>query len=368
MKYVFFKKTAYFILSFSIFLLSMTLLFIQSSRSDWHDFDVFYTAASAALNGKSIYVVVGQYNLPFWYLPWTAWSYIPYAIWPKEIGLLLYQATSVICAILVVNSLARHYQPNFKLEDTLVILAFLVPISMQLIMIGQMDYILLGLLVLIIWSADHKKDILVGMLYPFLLTKPHLIIPFSIYLFWITGRRALLVGIIFSITMLLIETVISPGWHLEMLQRFQESGQRVDGLPFSTLPSLLGLQENWSGTANLPFTFLLITLAILVLWKFRTLPTIPFLSLALAASLFCAPRAYAYDLPLLIPAMIWLTAENFKHHWWLWGIIGILAIITLFSSSIYWVVLLVFGLAVYKSHVITSKSKQKNLNPKRAPS
>jgi len=237
------------------------------------------------------------------------------------------------------------------------ILAFLVPISMQLIMIGQMDYILLGLLVYIIWSAEHKKDILVGMLYPFLLTKPHLIIPFSIYLFWISGRRALLVGIIFSITMLLVETILSPGWYLEMLQRIQESGQRVDGLPFSTLPSLLGLQENWSGTANLPLTFFLIVLAMLILWKFRTLPTIQFLSLALAASLFCAPRAYAYDLPMLIPAMIWLTAENFKLHWWLWGVVGILSIITLFSSNIYWIVLLVFGLATYKAYSITAKSK-----------
>lgn len=358
MRYIFPKKTAYFILSFSIFLLSITLLLIQSSRSDWHDFDVFYHAASAALSGKSIYVVVGQYNLPFWYLPWTAWFYIPYAIWPKETGLLLYQATSVICAILVIKSLTRYYQPNFKLQDTLLILAFLVPISMQLIMIGQMDYILLGLLVYIIWSAEHKKDILVGMLYPFLLTKPHLIIPFSIFLFWHSGRRALLVGIIFSVTMLVVETILSPGWYLEMLQRFQESGQRVDGLPFSTLPSLLGLQENWSGTANLPLTFFLIVLAMLILWKFRTLPTIPFLSLALAASLFCAPRAYAYDLPMLIPAMIWLTSKDFKLRWWLWGGIGIFSIIAISSSSIYWITLLVFGLSIYKGYMSITEIKQ----------
>jgi hypothetical protein len=357
MRFVVSKNILYSVLVFFAFFLSITLLFIQSSRSDWHDFDVFYFAASAALRGKSIYVVVGRYNLPFWYLPWTAWFYIPYAIWPKETGLLLYQATSVISAILVINSLTQHYQPSFKLQDKLLILAFLAPMSMQLIMIGQMDYILLGLLVYIIWGAEHKKDILVGILYPFLLTKPHLIIPFSIFLFWNSGRRALLVTILFSTAMLLVETMLSPGWYLEMFQRFQESGQRVDGPTFATLPSLLGLQENWSGTANLPFTFLLIALAILVLWKFRTLPAIPFLSLALVASLFCAPRAYAYDLPLLIPAIIWLTAENFKLHWWLWGVVGILSIITLFSSSIYGIVLLVFGLTIYKSYRITTESK-----------
>lgn len=344
------KNILYAVLVFSAFFLSLLLLFMQSAKSDWHDFDVFYSAASAALSGKSIYITVGQYNLPFWYLPWTAWFYIPYAIWPKYIGLLLYQATSILSAVLVVNSLTRYYHPNFKFQDKILILTFLVPMSMQLIMIGQMDYILLGLLVCIIWAVEHKKDILVGLLYPFLLTKPHLIIPFSIFLFWHAGKRALMISIVFSIAMLLVATLLSPGWHLEMIQKLQESGQRVDGLPFATFPSLLGGQENWIGTANLPFTFLLITLAILFLWKFRTLPTIPFLSIALAASLFCAPRAYAYDLPMLIPAIIWITEKDLKLRWVLWGGVSILSILTLLSSKIYLIVLLVFGLSIYESY------------------
>jgi hypothetical protein len=350
-----FKRILYTTFVFSTFFLSVLLLFIQNAKSDWHDFDVFYNAASAALTGKSIYIIVGQYHLPFWYLPWTAWFYIPYAIWPKHIGLLLYQATSIISAIIVVNSLTRYYQPNFKFQDKILILACLVPMSLQLIMVGQMDFILLGLLVGIIWGVEHKKDILVGMLYPFLLTKPHLIIPFSIFLFWRSGKRAILISALLSITMLLIATLLSPGWYLEMARSLQVSGQRVDGLPFATFPSLLGSQENWIGTANLPFTFLLIALAILILWKFRTLPTIPFLSLALAASLFCAPRAYAYDLPMLIPTMIWLTAQDLKFRWWLWGIVGIFSIITIFSSRIYLITLLVFGLSIYKSHTLSTE-------------
>jgi hypothetical protein len=229
---------------------------------------------------------------------------------------------------------------------------------MQLIMVGQMDYILLGLLVLVIWAAELKKDILVGLLYPFLLTKPHLIIPFSIFLFLRSGKRAFLISVVFSAVMLLIETILSPGWYLEMIQSLQLSGQRVDGLPFSTFPSLLGLQENWIGTANLPFTFLLIALAMLVLWKFRSLPTIPFLSLALAASLFCAPRAYAYDLPMLIPAMIWLTAQNFKLYWWLWAGVGIFTIFALFSSSTYWITLFIFSLIIYKSYLILANTNK----------
>ncbi len=87
------RDVGYPVLVISMFLLSLVLLFLERRGSDWHDFDVFYGAASAALAGKSIYIIVGQYHLPFWYPPWTAWFYVPYAIWPKHTALLLYQAT-----------------------------------------------------------------------------------------------------------------------------------------------------------------------------------------------------------------------------------------------------------------------------------
>jgi alpha-1,2-mannosyltransferase len=310
---------------------------------------VFYLAAAAALHGKSVYIIVGELNLPFWYPPWSAWMFIPYAIFPRAIAVVLFVVTCMAAVALVIRYLTRYYNPDFGLLDKLLIGALLIPMSNQLFNTAQIDYLLLGLAVLAIWGVETKRDILVGLLYPLLLTKPHLVIPFTAYLFLRAGKRALLVSVLTTAALLLAATILRPQWYLEMLGLFQQLGGRVDGLPFTTLPTLLGLQENWTGTANLPFTVLLILLAAVLLWPFRRMPPVPFLSLALAASLFCAPRSHAYDLPFLIPAMIWLTVDGFPGKAWLWFVAALVPIATSSSPLTYLVTLLVFGLAIQKA-------------------
>lgn len=344
------KKISISFAIYCFFTLAILMLIYFDGESDWHDFDVFYEAASAVLSGSSIYITVGKYNLPFWYLPWTAWSYVPYAIWPRDIGVFLYKLTSLFAAFIVVIHLTRYYSPKFKLQNIIFIISSLVPMSLQLISVGQMDYLLLGLLLLVIWAIERKKDIWVGVLFPFLLVKPHLLIPFILFIFLRTGGRALLISVFFPLGMLLVETFRSPNWYMEMFEMLRESGQRIDGLLFITFPSLIGFQENWIGTANLPLTGVLICFAVVVLWKFRRLPTIPFFSFALVASLFCAPRAYAYDLPLLIPALIWLIVKDFQSRWWLWVFVGLFPMLTNFSSKTYLVVLFVFVFCIFQGY------------------
>lgn len=335
----------------SVLLLCIAILVYEITQSNLQDFDVFYHAARAALEGKSIYSTTGIYNLPFWYLPWAAWFYIPFVFASREFALILFTALSILSAIVVVNSLTQYYNPSFKFLDKLLIFSLIIPMSLQLVLVGQMDYILLGLIVIAMYAIDQKKDVFAGLLFPLLWIKPHLLIVFTLFAFWRAGKRTALISLGLSACMLLAETIITPGWPLEMLSLLQEGTQRVNHKwNFTTLPNLLGSQENWVGTANLPFTILLVILAILVVWHFRSLPTLPLLSLALVASLFCAPRAYAYDLPLLIPAMIWLTAKNFKSTFWLWIAGTIIPIAAQLSSGAYVLILLVFVLSIWKAY------------------
>ena len=317
---------------------------------DWHDFYVFYGSAKAALTGKIIYATFGEYNLPFWYFPWAAWFYIPFAIWPQAVALFLYKVISVFSAIRIVSSLANFYNPEFKFLDKVLILSLIVFMSIQVMVVGQMDFILLGLTVITMYAIHQKKDFLAGLILPFLWIKPHLFIIFTLLAFWRAGKRTVIFSLTLSALMFVIESIISPGWHLEMLSLLRIGQQRTDGLIFTTLPNLLGSQENWIGTANLPFTIILIILAFFIVLKFRSLPTIPLLSLALTASLFCAPRAYAYDLPLLIPSIIWLTAKEFKSTSWIWFVAAIFPPLTGFSASTYLVTVLVFLLAIRKAN------------------
>lgn len=332
-----------------VFTFSMIFLYFGLTQTDWHDFDVFYSAARAALEGRSIYVIVGQYDLPFWYFPWTAWLYIPFAIWSHPVALILYKAITIISAILIVTNLSWHYNPTFKLQDIVLILSLTVVMSIQVMIVGQMEFILLGLLVIVMHAIDQKKEILAGLLFPFLWTKPHLLIVFTLFAFANGGKRIAVISMVFSLVMLAVQTLISPGWHLEMLHLLQAGQERFDGLIFTTFPSLLGSQENWVGTGNLPFTIVLIFIAFAIVWRFRSLPTVPLFSLALTASLFSAPRAYAYDLPLLIPAMIWLTANNFRSTSWIWFVAGLFPILTGFSSTTYLITILIFLLGIQKA-------------------
>ena len=184
------KTTLIHVMILSSFILGVILLVGQISTSDAHDFNVFYTAASSSLAGKSIYVTTGKYNLPFWYFPWTAWLFIPLALFPKDVALLIYQGLSIVSAALSVKILLRHYNPKFEIENMLVIYTGLILMSLELGWVGQMDYIVLGFVVLIIWGVENNKGIMVGVLYPFLLTKPHLFIPFTLFLFLRAQKRS----------------------------------------------------------------------------------------------------------------------------------------------------------------------------------
>jgi len=344
------KQTSYTALVILAFLASLLFLIYGMTQTDWHDFDVYYGAARAALTGKSIYITVGKYNLPFWYFPWTAWFYIPLAIFPKTIALFLYKALTIICAILAVSNLTNYYNPKLEFRDKVLILSLIVFMCMQVMTVGQMEFILLVLLIITIHAVDQKKDLLAGIIFPFLWTKPHLLIIFTLFAFWRAGKRTIIVSLCLSLLMLLFENLVDPGWFLKMLTLLQSQGSRIDGLFVTTFPSLLGFRENWLGTANIPITIILIIVAFLITLRFRSLPTIPLLSVALVTSLLCAPRAYAYDLALLIPAMIWLTAREFRSNLWIWFIAAILPPITKFMPATYLVTLMILILCIRKAY------------------
>lgn len=344
------RRSLYIAFVLLVFVAGMFILHYGITKMEWQDFFVFYNAANSALSGESLYQITGEHNLPFWYFPWTAWLFIPFAFWSGTAALLIYKIVFVLVAILIVNSLLTFYNPDFKFWDKVLILSLVTSMSLQTMIVGQLEYILLGLILVTMYAIDRRRFILAGVLIPFLWTKPHLLIVFTLTAFWLGGIRTVLATGASFILMSLIETIRNPGWYFAMFTLLKNGESRADGPIFMTLPYLFGFQENWVGTGNLPITVPLIIIAVLIVWKVRTLPPIPLLSLALAASLFCAPRAYAYDLPLLIPAMIWITAKDFRSTFWIWLVAGILPPLVRYSSASYLLTVLVLLLAIRKAY------------------
>jgi hypothetical protein len=324
------------------------------SLNDPLDFPVFYGAARNALYGLSIYTYYGIHHFPFWYFPWTSWIFIPLAIFSRQVAWIIYLVISFGVAFLAINAFANHVQ-RFSFFDRLYMFSMSLWMGWLAFRVGQMSFLILGATVLIILLIGKGRSILSGLLIPLLLIKPHLFIIFIPLVLWLGGKKTLFAGTIITLLLFGVETVITPHWAGQMLSLLVEGTKRVDVKPywdFSTFPTLLGFSQNYSGTANLPFTIPLVAIAAFVVIRFRSLPKIPLLSLAMAASLFCAPRSYEYDLVLLIPATIWLSEKwSFKAAF-LWAVGAIIPIFSHYSAGSYLVTLIVFTLCIYKAYTL----------------
>jgi hypothetical protein len=318
------------------------------------DFTVFYGAARNALYGLSIYSYYGIHHFPFWYFPWTSWIFIPLAIFSRQVAWIIFLVISLGVAFLSVNALANHFQ-RFSFFDRLYMFSMLLWMGWLAYRVGQISFLILGATVLVILLIGKGRSILSGLLIPLLLIKPHLLIIFIPLVLWLGGKKTLFAGIIITLLLLGVETVITPHWVGQMLSLLVEGTRRVDVTPFwnySTFPTLLGFSQNYSGTANLPFTILLVAIAAFVVIRFRSLPKIPWLCLAMAASLFCAPRSYAYDLVLLVPAMIWLSEKWSIKTALIWAAAALIPFLSHYSAGSYLVTLMVFALCIYKVYTI----------------
>jgi hypothetical protein len=225
--------------------------------------------------------------------------------------------------------------------------------------VGQISYLILGAIVLVILSIEKGRYILAGLMTPILLIKPHLFIIFIPLVLWLGGKKTFITGIIITMFLIGVETIIDFHWPGKMLTLLSAGTTRVDvgaWWNFSTFQTILGLSQNYVGTSDLPLTIILIIVASFVVFRFRSLPRIPLMSLALAASLFCAPRAYAYDMVLLIPALIWLSEKWSYKSILLWMICVIIVLLAHFSTYAYLVTLFVFSLGIYKAYSLERQS------------
>ncbi len=330
-----------------------------AAHSELWDFGVFYGSAQAALRGQDIYQTYGQYHLPYWYFPWVAWFFIPLAILPYGVAKVVFLSLTFLAAGLLVFVAGPRLAPGLSVATRVLIASMSLLACWLLFRVGQADFILVAVAVGIIFMIDARMSVLAGALFPVLLFKPHLMLVFIPFTIIRGGRKYLLSAAISVMLLAAAGLVLSPRWPLQMVSMLQHSGQRVDNAwGFMTLPELIGRQENWSGTANLPLTFAVFAVVALAAWRNRHLSTVPLLSFALAASLLCAPRAYSYNLPFLLPALMWLSPASVVLTSLLWLTVGATAFTTQFSTGSYVIVLATFALAVLKAERLRRAAPQ----------
>jgi hypothetical protein len=265
----------------------------------------------------------------------------------------MYLLGTALGAALVIRNLGRRFNPRVTLAMQLFSAAMAIFMSMLLFIAGQMDFMLVAVAAGTMILLEDRKPAIAGLLFPILLFKPHLLSLFLPFLFIRGGSRFAATAIGSFAALAGLAFVVVPGWPGEMTRMLTTYGTRADNFwNFMTLPQLLGLRENWSGTANLPITSLLWALGAGVAWRYRRLPTLPLLALTLASSMLCAPRAYSYNLPLLIPPMLWVAAKPPMKGAVMWlgaGVAGMAALVVNVSAGAYLIVVAVFVMAVLEA-------------------
>ena len=352
------KKTTFRVFASINLILILVFQLYPAARNETWDLQIFYGAAHNVITGMPIYGYFGSSHLPYFLFPWGAWFFIPFTLLPLGIARVLFTILGIAIAIFAFNKLANHFENNDYFKKML-LLSMVLWLGWLNVYVGQITYYLLGVAVLVMFLIYNGQDFTAGLLIPIFLLKPHLFILFLLVVIRLGGKKTILSGVVSTGLLVMLAVLVDPHWISDMLNMLIAISGRIDPNPvwgFITLPSFLGFNQNWIGTANLPLTVLVILVSGFILWKVRSLPAIPLLSLALTASLVCAPRAYAYDLPLLIPAILWLCGEVSWKIIIFWSSIVLVLILSHYSVGSYILVLMVFGWGVFKAHKLVKNS------------
>jgi hypothetical protein len=360
-----FKKIAFRAFASVNLILILIFQLYPVARSETWDFQIFFGAAHNVLTGMPVYGYYGSSHLPYFLFPWGAWFFIPFALLPLGIARVIFTLFGIAVVLFAFNLLANYFGEKDFFRKVL-LFSMALWLGWLNIYVGQITYYLLGAAILVMFLIQKGQDLAAGLFFPVFLIKPHLFILFLLVVVWLGGKKTILSGAVSTGLMVMVAVLVDSHWISEMLNMLSAIGGRIDPNPvwgFITLPVFLGFDQNWIGTANLLLTIVVILVSGFILWKVRSLPVIPLLSLALTASLVCAPRAYAYDLPLLIPAILWLSGTVSWKIILFWLSTVLILLLSHYSVGSYLLVLTVFGWGVYKAYKLVKNPPSLGCQP-----
>lgn len=351
------------LINITLLVIAILLVRDQAKDSDLLDFRIIYEAGSLILSGKSPYTTYGPFNLPFQYFPWFALLFSPLSFFPIQIAWWIFVIFNIFALWIgiVLNILTQNV--NILSIDTLSILASGLVMNLLIFRVGQISIILFVIASLIIWFLSKEEYHLAGLLLPFLLAKPQLLIIFVPTVFLKGGKKTILFAGVSFLTICGFSSLFLQDWHKQLAEIIIIGQQRMDTLVwnFTTFPGLLGLKENLR-LLNYFSTLMLLPPSLIAIWKLRHVESSTFLAFSLVLSLLVAPYSFAYDLSFGIPAVIMLCDKWKKASVTILCFIAILPPLFKYSSGSYLVTVFVTVLSGFILHQRTLKLQKANNN------
>ncbi|HCK67182.1 MAG TPA: hypothetical protein DHW49_13040 [Anaerolineae bacterium] len=337
----------------SICSLLLLIVFVKIQNSDLLDFEIYYEAGRSVLNGEKVYQFYGNYQLPFQYFPWIAWLFAPFAIFDIHTAWILFSLINIFLffysIFILLNITEKEVDSNTKITLSLFYLSAALVMSLLLFTVGQISIFLLFLCTVTIKLIDEDKRTIAGILTPVLLLKPHLMLVFFPIVLKKGGKDYLLSSIISIVILGSIATLLNTEWITEMLKIIFLGQLRGDDLlwGYTTFAGAFEM-KNWR-IINFYFSIPSLIISYFIIHKIRNATTVLYLISGLTLSLFAAPYSFAYDLPLLTPALVLLSSQYKNFSLLIWGIAVIVPIISGFQGQSYFLILIVSILVIFEA-------------------
>lgn len=147
----------------------------------------------------------------------------------------------------------------------------------------------------------------------------------------------------------LIATLLNTKWITEMFEIIFLGQLRGDNLlwGYTTFAGAFEM-KNWR-VINFYFSIPRLIVSYFIMYKIRNAATVPYLISGLTLSLFAAPYSFAYDLPLLTPALVFLSSQYKNFSLLIWGTAVIVPIISGFQGQSYFLILIASILLVFET-------------------
>lgn len=324
-----------------IFLLAMTIsnLVTVSSlvpflRSGYQNFTIFYTAGKMVREGRtaSLYDLSAQYQvqrqfapdvrirqgaLPYNHPPFEALLYVPLAAMPYWPAYLIWTALNLLMTAAALWVLRRHFVEMRLGSATFLCLAATAfyPLVSAIVQ-GQECVLLLMAYVLALVAFDKKQDVATGAALAMGLFRFQLVLPLVLIL--AVRRPRLLVGFLPVAGLWTAISVLMVGWrgvigYPSFLMTLEKSGAGgsivVSGMPNlrGMLAGLPGLQPGsvFLMVLTIACSIAVVAMVVLRIRAGRDSSVVAFI-LATVTAILVSYHTLAYDLSLLLPALLLL--------------------------------------------------------------
>lgn len=178
------KHRRLFILITGIMLLLFFAMQIINRRFWMHDFEVYYMASDAFAHGLKVYgPTFGLSSGYYKYSPFALYLFLPLSLLPFTAAKVIFFSLisfAIITTFLVAAELLRNYKEGLQIYSNGILFLVLGIVSSQVfreLHLGNVNMILLLLMLIILWFLISGKQITAGILFALVLfIKPHFII------------------------------------------------------------------------------------------------------------------------------------------------------------------------------------------------